>query len=127
MPVYPFVHVTSPQHARTGLVAPLVREVRLGNRASLAPALALLLDIMKAAPPPGTSSNSDSDSRSSTAPDSAHEAVGTGLLSLCAQLLFQVRAGERSRAAKTGVVSWTQYFRPACLPVRAISSPHAVA
>ncbi|KAG2434416.1 hypothetical protein HYH02_012246 [Chlamydomonas schloesseri] len=78
-----------------GLVAPLVREVRLGNRASLAPSLALLLDIMKAEPPAGTGSrsgggrNSDSDSRSSTVPDSAHEAVGTGLLSLCAQLLFQ--------------------------------------
>eukprot|EP00198_Chlamydomonas_reinhardtii_P005396 XP_001694732.1 predicted protein [Chlamydomonas reinhardtii] len=73
-----------------GLVAPLVREVRLGNRASLAPALVLLLDIMRAAPAPDSGTNNDSDSGGSgTANDSAHEAVGTGLLSLCAQLLFQ--------------------------------------
>ena len=68
-----------------------MREVRLGNRASLAPALVLLLDIMRAAPAPDSGTNNDSDSGGSgTANDSAHEAVGTGLLSLCAQLLFQV-------------------------------------
>ncbi|PNH03997.1 hypothetical protein TSOC_009892 [Tetrabaena socialis] len=64
----------------SGVVLPLVREVRLGQPASLGFCLGLLAALM------------EDDSEQS---DAAHEAVGAGLLSLCAQLLFQQAASDK--------------------------------
>ncbi|GIL96137.1 hypothetical protein Vretimale_2020 [Volvox reticuliferus] len=60
----------------SGLVGPLVREIRLGQFASLGPSLQLLMELVRR--------------DSSEGQEVAREAVGAGALSLCAQLLFKL-------------------------------------
>ncbi|GLC38699.1 hypothetical protein PLESTB_000591800 [Pleodorina starrii] len=111
-----------------GLVAPLVREVRLGHPSSLGPSLELLVDLVRAGAERGRavagSDNSGSSSSSSSGGgdgdeggaasiDAAREAVGAGILSLCAQLLFKASPDEQAHAACCYVVRHTDAHRKA--------------
>ncbi|GFR43037.1 hypothetical protein Agub_g4041, partial [Astrephomene gubernaculifera] len=80
----------------SGVIAPLVREVRLGHPASLAPSLAVLRDCLAAdASDPRVGGN---------ARLAGHEAVGAGLLSLCAQLLFKAVSDPEARVICSSIV-----------------------
>ncbi|GIL74272.1 hypothetical protein Vretimale_2020 [Volvox reticuliferus] len=83
----------------TGLVGPLVREIRLGQFASLGPSLQLLMELVRR--------------DSSEGQEVAREAVGAGALSLCAQLLFKGSSDAHAHGACCNLVLYIAAHRRA--------------
>ncbi|GLI70478.1 hypothetical protein VaNZ11_015388 [Volvox africanus] len=93
----------------SGLVAPLVREIRLGQVASLGPSLELLMELIR--------------KDNSGGQEVAREAVGAGALSLCTQLLFQASSDANAHGACCNLVLHMVAHRKASKPPLGSGTP----
>ncbi|EFJ50011.1 hypothetical protein VOLCADRAFT_89395 [Volvox carteri f. nagariensis] len=105
-----------------GLVAPLVREVRQGQAASLGSSLELLMELITLSEQEGGGSGGGGGGGSGTGDSGgdgdgngnnavAREVVGAGALSLCVQLLFQGDSDARAHSACCNLVRYTASHR----------------
>ncbi|GIL42073.1 hypothetical protein Vafri_118 [Volvox africanus] len=93
----------------SGLVAPLVREIRLGQVASLGPSLELLMELVR--------------KDYSEGQEVAREAVGAGAFSLCTQLLFKASSDANAHGACCNLVLYMVAHRKASKPPLGSGAP----